>query len=515
MQIPKTFLVVLTLAGGAAVASSASVQQPTARPEQRSDQRPERRTDTRSMDRSSTASDQVSDARRISNAFVTVAGRLAPSVVRITSRQHVANASSSENRSMQGFDPFEDTPFERFFQDFRHGAPSTPVPMVGMGSGVVIDDQGHILTNNHVVADADEMDVTFVDGTELPAKLVGRDPRTDVAVIEVDASKAKVQPATWGDSDKLQVGEWVIAIGNPFGLDHSVTVGVLSAKGRYGFAPGKLEDFLQTDASINPGNSGGPLVNLDGQVVGINTMIAGLGTGVGFAVSEAIARPIVQQLIETGKVTRPYIGILMQSMTPQLRQAIGEKAPEKGALVSQVMDKSPAKEAGVQEGDVVLKVDGQPTADSREVQRVVLGKKVGEKIKLDVWRQGKEQEITVRTATERRDNETAVAGGRNDKEGKLGLSLQTLSPEIASRLGIDEDAKGAVITAVQPGSPADVAGLREGDVVVGVDQSAVASADDVADKLHAKREGGHLVRIERSGGAFFVAIPSLPENGKG
>jgi serine protease Do len=513
MHLSKTFLVVLTLAGGAAVASPASVQQPTARPEQRSDQRPEQRTDTRSVDRSSTASDQVSDARRISEAFVTVAERLAPSVVRITARQRAANASSSDERSSPEVDPFEDTPFERFFPGFQHNAPSAPVPKVGMGSGVVIDDQGHILTNNHVVADADEMEVTFVDGKELPAKLVGRDPRTDVAVIQVEG--AKVQPATWGDSDKLQVGEWVIAIGNPFGLDHSVTVGVLSAKGRYGFAPGKLEDFLQTDASINPGNSGGPLVNLDGQVVGINTMIAGLGTGVGFAVSEAIARPIVQQLIETGKVTRPYIGILMQSMTPQLRQAIGEKAPEKGALVAQVMDKSPAKEAGVQEGDVVVKVDGQPTADSREVQRVVLGKKVGEKIKLDVWRQGKEQEITVRTATERRDNETAVAGGRNDKEGKLGLSLQTLSPEIASRLGIDEDAKGAVITAVQPGSPADVAGLREGDVVVGVDQSAVASAADVADKLHAKREGGHLVRIERSGGAFFVAIPSLPENGKG
>jgi serine protease Do len=496
MHFSKTFLVVLTLVGSSVVASSASVQQSTARPEQRSDQ----------------ASEPTSDARRISKAFVSVAERLAPSVVRITARQRATNAASSDDRTTQGFDPFEDTPYDRFFQGSPHGGPSAPVPSVGMGSGVVIDDQGHILTNNHVVADADELDVTFVDGKELPAKLVGRDPRTDVAVIQVEG--AKVQPATWGDSDKLQVGEWVIAIGNPFGLDHSVTVGVLSAKGRYGFAPGKLEDFLQTDASINPGNSGGPLVNLDGQVVGINTMIAGLGTGVGFAVSEAMARPIVQQLIENGKVTRPYIGILMQSLTPQLRQALGAKAPEKGAIVAQVMDKSPAKEAGVQEGDVVLKVDGQPTADSREVQRVVLGKKVGEKIELDLWRQGKEQKISVRTASEQ-SNETALAGGRTDKEGKLGLSLQTLSPEIASHLGLDEDAKGAVITAVQPGSPADVAGLREGDLVVGVDQGAVASAADVADKLHAKREGGHLLRVERSGGAFFVAIPSSPENGKG
>jgi len=497
MQVSKTFLVILTLAGNAAVASAASVQQSTARPEQGSSQ-------------GSTA--DISDARRISQAFVSVAQRLAPSVVRITARTKGAALTSEDERSEPGVDPFEGTPFERFVPGFEHRSQSSPVPKVGMGSGVVIDDQGHILTNNHVVADADEMEVTFVDGKELPAKLVGRDPKTDVAVIQVEG--AKVQPATWGDSDKLQVGEWVIAIGNPFGLDHSVTVGVLSAKGRYGFAPGQLEDFLQTDASINPGNSGGPLVNLDGQVVGINSMIAGLGTGVGFAVSESIARPIVQQLIETGKVTRPYIGLLMQSLTPQLRQAIGEKAPEKGALVSQVMDKSPAKEAGVQEGDIILKVDGQPTADSREVQRAVLGKKVGDKVKLDVWRKGKEQEISVRTATAR-ESETAVAGGRADKEGKLGLSLQTLSPDVASRLGIEEDTKGAVITAVQPGSPADVAGLREGDVIVGVDRNAIANAGDVADKLHEKRDGGHLVRIERSGGAFFVAIPSLPENGKG
>ena len=507
MQVPKTFLVALTLVGGAAVASAASVQQSPVRTEQRSDKA--------SKDRSSTTSDQVSDARRISQAFVSVAERLAPSVVRITARQRAAAVASDDEGTTQGIDPFEGTPFERFFDGFHRGGPSMPVPKMGMGSGVVIDYDGHILTNNHVVADADELEVTFVDGKELPAKLVGRDPRTDVAVIQVDGAQAKVQPATWGDSDKLQVGEWVIAIGNPFGLDHSVTVGVLSAKGRYGFAPGKLEDFLQTDASINPGNSGGPLVNLDGQVVGINTMIAGLGTGVGFAVSEAMARPIVQQLIETGKVTRPYVGILMQSMTPQLRQAIGDKAPEKGALVSQVMDKSPAKEAGVQEGDIVLKVDGQPTADSRDVQRAVLGKKVGEKIKLDVWRQGKEQEISVRTASEH-ESETTVASARNDKEGKLGLSLQTMSPEIASRLNLEEDTKGAVITAVQPGSPADVAGLREGDVIVGVDRNVVASAGDVADKLHEKRDGGHLVRIQRAGGgAFFVAIPSLPENGKG
>jgi len=323
-----------------------------------------------------------------------------------------------------------------------------------------------------------------------------------------------VQPATWGDSDKLQVGEWVIAIGNPFGLDHSVTVGVLSAKGRYGFAPGKLEDFLQTDASINPGNSGGPLVNLDGQVVGINTMIAGLGTGVGFAVSASMAKPIAQQLIEHGKITRPYIGILMQSLTPNLRQAIGEKVPDKGAVVAQVMEKSPAKEAGVQVGDVVLRVDGQATADSREVQRAVLGKKVGDKIELAVWRDGKEVKIPVKTSTERDSAPTTASVERTDREGgKIGLSLQTLTSEMAGRLDLQDDTKGAVVTVVKPGSPAQEAGFREGDVLVDVDRHAVASAGDAADRLQEKRDGGHLVRVLRAGGALFLAIPNQEAKG--
>ena len=507
MKLLNLLLVVLPVVGSGMLRGPACGQQIADGP----GQKPDQRSGHASNDRASAAADHVSDARRISNTFETVAERLAPSVVRITARQSTATAASPD-RATPDSDPFEGTPFERFFGGFEQHAIPTPVPKMGMGSGVVIDDQGHIVTNNHVVADADEMEVTFVDGRELPAKLVGRDPKTDIAVIQVEG--AKVQPAKWGDSDKLKVGEWVIAIGNPFGLDHSVTVGVLSAKGRYGFAPGKLEDFLQTDASINPGNSGGPLVNLDGQVVGINSMIAGLGTGVGFAVSESMARPIVQQLIEDGKVSRPYIGILMQSITPQLRKAIGDNAPEKGALVAQVQDKSPAEKAGLQEGDIVLKVDGRPTADSREVQRVVLGKKIGEKIQLDIWRQGKEREIDVRTAAEH-ESETVVASAHADKEGKIGITLQTLNPQLASSLGLQKDAKGAAITAVQPGSPADVVGLREGDVVVEVDRDPVASAADAADKLHEQREGGHLVRVERSGGAFFVAIPGSPEAGNG
>jgi serine protease Do len=245
------------------------------------------------------------EARQVGESFVKVAERLAPSVVLIaTVRKSGAEGSA---RMRPDLNPFEGTPFEDFFDGFGSRAPA-PRAVSGMGSGVVIDAKGHILTNNHVVADADDLKVTFADGKELPGKLVGTDPKTDLAVIRADGANAP--PAEFGDSETMRVGQWVIAIGNPFGLDHSVTVGVLSAKGRYGFAPDKLEDFLQTDASINPGNSGGPLVDLGGRVIGINTMIAGLGTGVGFAVSSAIAKPIARQLVEHGKVTRPHVGII-------------------------------------------------------------------------------------------------------------------------------------------------------------------------------------------------------------
>ncbi|MBK9259855.1 MAG: trypsin-like peptidase domain-containing protein [Polyangiaceae bacterium] len=370
---------------------------------------------------------------------------------------------------------------------------------------MVIDDQGHILTNHHVVDGADEVEVTFIDGKKMKAKIVGTDSMTDLAVLKVDG--ATVKPAEFGSAEKMRVGEWVIAIGNPFGLNHSVTVGVLSAKGRYGFAPGQLEDFLQTDASINPGNSGGPLVNLRGEVVGINTMIAGLGTGVGFAVSESIARPIARQLIEQGKVKRPFIGIVMQSLTPDLEAALGENAPDKGALVSQVQEGSPAEKAGIRVGDIIVRVDGTKTADSREVQQAVLARKVGEKIDVTVWRDGRELIIEMRTA------EMPAAKETNDKRGTLpedalGLGLQTLTPKLAERLDIDPELKGVVITAVRPGSAAAEVGLREGDVLLDIDGSAVVTADEAAKRLTQERAGGHLIRVQRGDAALFIVLPN-------
>ena len=439
----------------------------------------------------------VAEARQVGDAFVKVAEQLAPSVVRITIEQR---SPQSANPSL--VDPFEDSPFGGMFQQYG-GESQDATPRIGMGSGVVIDDQGHILTNNHVVAHADRVQVTFVDGTELEGTVVGTDPMTDLAVLKVEGSHTK--PAEFGDSDRLRVGEWVMAIGNPFGLDHSVTVGVLSAKGRYGFARGQLEDFLQTDASINPGNSGGPLVNLNGQVIGINTMIAGLGTGVGFAVSEAMAKPIARQLIEHGKVTRPYIGVVMQSMTPELRRALGEGSPVKGALVSQVQPDSPAEKAGLQIGDVIVSVGGKPTADSREIQRAVLEHDVGADVEVRVWRDGKEIDVAVRTSELPSDAvANARRGGRTPQQG---LDLQTLNPEIASRLGVERDAKGAVVAAVHPGSAAATAGLHVGDVIVAVDRTPVANAEEAGKLLGKERRGGHFARVERGEATLFVAIP--------
>jgi serine protease Do len=452
--------------------------------------------------------EQISDARMLSRTFAQVASQLSPSVVRIS----VTKGGGGKTRMMhRGGNPFEGTPFERFFGDNDEGAGPQPKEK-GLGSGVVIDKKGYILTNNHVVEDADDVKVSFVDGKTVTGKVVGTDPNTDIAVVKVDG--VSVQPAKLGDSDKLQVGEWVIAIGNPFGLDHTVTVGVLSAKSRSGFqGGGHLEDFLQTDASINPGNSGGPLVNLDGEVIGINTMIAGLGTGIGFAVPSSMFKSVADQLIHTGHVRRPYIGIRMQEMTPEMAKTIGKNAPEKGALVASVEPGSPADKAGAKPGDVITAVDGKTVDASKDVQRaIVFSGKVGQKVDLTVWRDGQTVHLAPTTAELPSDARVASreGGGANNnaQKAKLGLGLSSMTPMLAERIGVDPKVKGAVITSVRDGSPAQEAGLQQGDVIVEVDRKPVQSADEAVKTLANERAGGHLVRVRRGDVALFVVIPT-------
>ncbi len=302
---------------------------------------------------------QVADARAFSRTFAQVAEQLKPSVVAIFVEKGGGPAQmrrfhQRRGPQMQQQNPFEGTPFEHFFGNgpgFDEDSPMEMPKQVGAGSGVVIDARGYILTNNHVVDGADKIKVKFADGREVKGTLQGADPKTDLAVVKVD--NGSLTPARFGDSERLQVGEWVIAIGNPYGFDHTVTVGVISAKGR-GLGAGPYEDYLQTDAAINPGNSGGPLVSLDGEVIGINTAIKGVGTMIGFSIPSSMARPIAEQLIQTGHVKRPYIGITMQDVTPELQTGLGPNAPQKGAIVGQVLPDSPAARAGVQPGDVIV-----------------------------------------------------------------------------------------------------------------------------------------------------------------
>jgi serine protease Do len=461
------------------------------------------------------SSTQIADARALSQTFSQVAAQLSPSVVRIGVTKALRSPHGRGGRSAN---PFEGTPFERFFNDQRgpeedseeDKAPGRGPKEQGTGSGVVIDDKGFILTNNHVVDGADEVKVTFGDGKTVPGKVVGTDPKTDLAVVKVTG--VNVRAARLGDSDELQVGEWVIAIGNPFGLDHTVTVGVLSAKNRAGFQAGNYEDFLQTDASINPGNSGGPLVSLGGEVIGINTMIAGIGTGIGFAVPSTMARPIVRQLIETGRVRRPYLGIVMQDVSPELHRSLGGKAPERGALVSKVEPGSPAERVGMQPGDVITQIDDVAVDGSHAVQRTVLSHGIGQTLAVTVWRDG--QVVQLKPTTAELPSEGGRASSNRGGESssvsgpmKLGLALQTLTPALAMRLGLERGARGAIIAGIRPGGIADEAGLEEGDVLVEIDRKAVATAEEAAALLSKRRPDGHLARIRRGPAMIYLALP--------
>jgi serine protease Do len=444
------------------------------------------------------ASDKsLNTAREIGNAFVEVARKVKPSVVAIRSERTVT-ASPGEGF---GEDFFKGSPFEDFFKRFG-GTPPKKQKQVGEGSGVIVDSRGYILTNQHVVAGADKLSVRFFDGRELKGTIQGTDPKTDLAVIRVDAKDLTV--ATLGDSDKIQVGEWAIAIGSPFGLEESVTVGVISAKGRSGFGTGTYEDFLQTDASINPGNSGGPLVNIDGEVVGINAMIIQPGQGIGFAIPINLAKTIMLQLIESGKVVRAWVGIGLQDMTDELMKSFNVTQKE-GSLVSQVFEASPAEKAGFKVGDMVVEIDGIKIKNSQDVVREVLKKSVGQKLQFVVLREGKPLNIAVTTAempTERKETKT----GQLELKEWFGLHVAAITPDIAKELGLSR-AEGVVIEEVEPGSPGQNAGLRKGDVILEVNRQRIKTGDDYQRAMEkAKPDQGVLLLINRGGSTFFVSV---------
>lgn len=429
------------------------------------------------------ASAAVSQASQLSDAFASVAEHVSPSVVtiKVEAKQEVP----------------------QIFRNPLFGLPNQDQGGVvkGSGSGVIFRSDGAILTNNHVVEHATRINVVLRDGRVLRAKVAGADPAVDLAVLKIDASS--LSAASFADSSKARVGEWVLAIGAPFGLDYTLTAGVLSAKGR-GIGANEIEDYLQTDASINPGNSGGPLVNLNGQVLGINTMIIG-GSGIGFAIPSNLARSVGEQLLASGKVKRAWLGVAFQELSPELAKSLG-KSDTHGALVSSVVAQGPAARAGIKPGDIIENVDNDTVGEGKDLLRAVLQKPVGHEITVGVRRDGKLQNIKVKTAERPGDLRNGGGGPSLDGEAsapsEFGLKLQLLTPDIASELGYKGSGK-VVVAGVRPGSPADSAGLATGDVIAEADRQPVKSPDDVA---NAAKDGKALLRVERKSGSFFTVL---------
>ena len=431
--------------------------------------------------------------------FVALAKRMKPVVVNISTTQ------VSESRGQQEFgSPFgDDDPFNDFWRRFFGGPmPRGPQRQRSLGSGFIIDAEGFILTNNHVVENAQKIVVKLSDDQEYEAKVVGRDAKTDIAIIKINA-KAALTAASLGDSDHLDVGEWVVAIGNPFGLDSTVTSGIVSAKGRH-IGQGPYDNFIQTDASINPGNSGGPLINLRGEVIGINTAIfsrTGGNMGIGFAIPINLAKEVLPQLRGKGKVTRGYLGVLIQKVTPEIAESLGMDHGY-GALVANVSKDGPADKAGVKVGDVIVEFDGKEVKDSGDLPIIVARTAVDKKIRMKVLRDKKE--FTLNVAVGELKDEEVVASA--PEKGELGMTVQKLTPQLAENLGLDKT-DGVVVTAVEPGSAADEAGIRRGDVIVEVDRKPVRGVEEYRKAIADSRKGrGVLFLVRRGESTLFLAL---------
>jgi serine protease Do len=395
---------------------------------------------------------------------------------------------------------FSDPFFRRFFGDIPEL--ERQVPQKGIGTGFVFRSDGYILTNEHVIHGANKIKVTFIDGKEYEGKVIGADPLTDIAVVKIDADNLPTIPL--GDSDKARVGEFVIAIGNPYGLSHTVTVGVLSAKGRpisAGDSGREYENFLQTDAAINPGNSGGPLLNLRGEVIGINTAILPYAQGIGFAIPINMAKSILEQLIEKGRVVRAWLGVYIQDLTPELAQKFG-LSEAKGALVADISKGSPAEKAGLRRGDIILKVDGKEIPTVSSLQQEIRSRRPGERVRLEVWRDGKS--IVLEATLE--ELKESAAGTPEVQQVDLGFEVAEITDDLVERYSL-RTTRGVVIVSVRTGGPADEAGLRPGDVILEVNRTEITSLADWEEALARITPGDTvLLLIDRGGRTYFVPL---------
>ena len=426
----------------------------------------------------------------------TLAKEVSPAVVNISTTQ-VVRFKRPRMRSPFG----QQDPFEEFFHNFFGNVPPEQKRR-SLGSGFIVSDDGFILTNNHVVEKADEITVTLLDKEELRAEVVGTDPKTDIALIKIKAGK-KLPFVSLGDSEKLEIGEWVVAIGNPFGLGHTVTTGIVSAKGRV-IGSGPYDDFIQTDASINPGNSGGPLFNMKGAVVGINTAIVQGGQGIGFATPIHLAKSILGQLKEKGKVIRGWLGVYIQRLTPDMAETLSVPG-KKGALVADVTKGGPAEKAGLKSGDVIVSFDGKGVSDEHDLPQIVASTKPGKNVEVIVIRDGKEGKIPV-TITEMEPEGGQTKAGGPDLSKGLGLTVQDITPEVARHLDI-ENRKGVLVSSVESGSPAEDAGFREGDVIRAINRIPVQDSKEFEQRMKkGKEEKTVLFLVERGEGRIFLAV---------
>lgn len=446
--------------------------------------------------------DKLTTAKSLGQAFVEVAKKVQPAVVHIQTEKTI---SVRPDPFWFGDEFFKGSPFEEFFKGFRsprERGKEYRHKQRGEGSGVIVDKEGYVLTNNHVIEGADRVKVRLNDGREFTATVKGRDTRTDLAVLHIKAKDLPV--ATLGDSDKLEVGEWAIAIGNPFGLEHTVTVGVISAKGRSGLGTGTYEDFIQTDASINPGNSGGPLINIDGEVIGINMMIIWPGQGIGFAIPINMAKQILSDLIKEGKVVRPWLGIRVQDLTADMAEQFQVKDRE-GVLVSQVEPGTGAEKAGLTSGDIIKTVDDKAVRNASELIKEIQKRKVGQKVRLGLIRDGKEMTLEVNLTA--MPEKTEIAMEKEEAEEKMGARVQELNPQLASRYRISGVKRGVVVLSVEEGSLAEEMGLQEGDVILEINRKKIETVRDFERAMKdAKIERGILLHIHRKGSSFYFTF---------
>jgi len=451
---------------------------------------------------------QAAHSRGAPESFADLAEKLLPTVVNISTRQAMQEGENTED-------------FEEFFKEFfeRRGQPPRERrPAASLGSGFVIDSSGYIVTNHHVIANADEVSVRFSDDTTAKAEIIGSDEDTDLALLKVD-SETPLPATTWGNSANTRIGDWVVAIGNPFGLGGTVTAGIVSARQR-DINAGRYDDFIQTDAAINRGNSGGPMFNLDGEVIGVNTAIfspSGGSVGIGFAIPSALAMNVINQLKDTGEVQRGWLGVRIQTVSEELAEGLRLDKPH-GALVASVTEGGPAEAAGILQGDVILEFDNRPITEMRKLPRFVAETPIGAEVDVKVWRKGEEKTFQVELGKLEPDVLARAEAGPVEEEGQeqeqgriapLGMALARMTPQLRKQFGLDEKAKGVVITEVDEGGNAAEKGLQPGDVIVEVDQEEVASPNEVSDRVEKAKEEGYRVvtlLVFRQGDFQWVAV---------